>query len=921
MSLKKVKSAPKMYISDRQKINQVVKEVMTKISDIVGSTLGPSGRVCLIESEQDGIPNKNTKDGVTVFKALGANDAFEQLIIEQTRDAATRTASEAGDGPVLKSSLVITPKGPVRIDSLLVGDQICGTDGTVQTVLGTFDKGVLEEYRVEFSGGNSVICSSNHLWTVTTANGTRKTLPLSEIMKDYVVHKKDGDCHKYFVQTSVAHFDGNDQDLPIDPYLLGTLLGDGSLRDSGSIELSLGFAKEHIISKLTLPEGMFLKTQRVENKNYLRVKIQGKTPEGKTIRQLVESVGLKNIGSHDKFIPQQYLIASEKTRRQLLQGIIDTDGYVSPKREHVEISTVSPQLAKDLAFLLRSLGYQITTKVKNRVGGGGYSESEVHIVRTRKGFKYGNAIVNIEKTGKSSEMMCIKVSNPDHLYLMDDFVVTHNTTTATILASELTKNLLNYCDHDPKFSPQRIVRIIQATLKKHLLPLVQEQAIQIGAENKDLLRLVAKISANGDDDIASAVIEAFDSVGYGASSHVTIQELSGPGGYKVDLIDGYPIPMGYEESIGRFHTVFINDQSNLRTVLENPRFLLFDGTVNDLIKFKKVILDFAARFEAEGSDCQNLVFVSHGFSEAVLNELAVNFSTEGTINVFPLVTPMNSVVNSRLNFLLDLSAFTGARVFGLKDPVTEATVDDLGEGMERFESYRFRSTVVGNSIPENIEERAAVLKKQLEAPESEYAKRDLEERLGKLTNGIAMIKIYAGSAGELKERHDRVEDAVMAVRAAITNGALPGGGRTLINLAVKLASLTDVSEQERVVWDNILIPSLMSPVYRLFDNAGYNEEEKQNILQKLFADPNLVYDVENQKMGKAEELGLFDATKAVEEALKNSVSIASVMGVMGGIICFPRDGELERQEAKAEAHFRRNLKHAKNLRNPANERA
>lgn len=921
MSLKKVKSAPKMYISDRQKINQVVKEVMTKISDIVGSTLGPSGRVCLIESEQDGIPNKNTKDGVTVFKALGANDAFEQLIIEQTRDAATRTASEAGDGPQPLWAKVLTPNGFIEMRDVKEGMVICGTNGTLQTVVGVFPKGEKEIYNVSFSEGQVVECCEDHLWTVTTNYGETKTLTTKQMMADFKQEQADGSVkYRYFTPKAEIEFSTRPDDLPVDPYLVGLLLGDGSLRDSGSIELSLGLKKEHVLDKIKLPSGMHLNKMEA-HRNSIRVKIQGKTQDGTTIRDLISVVGLKNVDSYSKFIPQSYLTSSKASRLALFQGLLDTDGHIN-SRGLFEFSTVSEQLAKDFVFLARSLGKSLhITTLERKDGDGSYSRSPIHRITELKGYRYGDKIVDIKPSGKFTEMQCIKVSNPDHLYVTDNFVVTHNTTTATILASELTKNLLNYCDHDPKFSPQRIVRIIQATLKKHLLPLVQEQAIQIGAENKDLLRLVAKISANGDDDIASAVIEAFDSVGYGASSHVTIQELSGPGGYKVDLIDGYPIPMGYEESIGRFHTVFINDQSNLRTVLENPRFLLFDGTVNDLIKFKKVILDFAARFEAEGSDCQNLVFVSHGFSEAVLNELAVNFSTEGTINVFPLVTPMNSVVNSRLNFLLDLSAFTGARVFGLKDPVTEATVDDLGEGMERFESYRFRSTVVGNSIPENIEERAAVLKKQLEAPESEYAKRDLEERLGKLTNGIAMIKIYAGSAGELKERHDRVEDAVMAVRAAITNGALPGGGRTLINLAVKLASLTDVSEQERVVWDNILIPSLMSPVYRLFDNAGYNEEEKQNILQKLFADPNLVYDVENQKMGKAEELGLFDATKAVEEALKNSVSIASVMGVMGGIICFPRDGELERQEAKAEAHFRRNLKHAKNLRNPANERA
>lgn len=587
MAIKKVKSTAKEYISDRAQINSIVTSTMTRISDIVGSTLGPNGRISLIESDQDGIPDKPTKDGVTVFKSLGAHDAYEHMITEQVRSAATRTASEAGDG----------------------------------------------------------------------------------------------------------------------------------------------------------------------------------------------------------------------------------------------------------------------------------------------------------------------------------------TTTATILACSLTTSLLKFCDENPKLSPQRVVRIIQKTLKEKLLPAVAKSTIKIGNENKDILNKVAKISANGDDDISNAVIEAFDIVGYGASSHVTIQELSGPGGYKVEALDGYPIPIGYEESIGKFHSQFINDAANIRCVLEKPVFILFDGMVNDLVNFGPIIETIGKAFEA-GSDVKNIVIISHGFSEMVLNDLAANFATQGTLKVFPLVTPMNAVVNSRQNFLVDMSAFTGAKVFGMKDPVSKAEPEDLGFGMERFESYRFRSTLVGESAEENIAERAAVLRKQLENPESAYAQRDLEERLGKLTSGIAIIKIYAGSSGELKERHDRVEDAVCAVRAAITHGALPGGCRMLVDLAVLLQSVP-ATEEERVVWDEVLAPTLLQPITKLLDNAGFVEEQIGEMITKLIQSPNSVYDVENHSYGSAVEMGLFDATKAVEEALKNAVSIASVMGVLGGMVVHPRDNQLENQEAKAEAHFKRHIDRVRSQRSSA----
>jgi chaperonin GroEL len=592
MSVRKVKSSPKIFISDSKKIREIVVDTMAKISDIVGATLGPSGRVCLIESDFDGIPNKNTKDGVTVFNSLGHFNPYIQLIIEQTRDAATRTASEAGDG----------------------------------------------------------------------------------------------------------------------------------------------------------------------------------------------------------------------------------------------------------------------------------------------------------------------------------------TTTATVLASAMTKNLLDFCDRDKKFSPQRVARIMNRLLNRVLLPHIQNASIKIDVNNQHLLKKVAQISANGDEEMASAVISAFELTGMSSNSHVTIQELSGPGTYGVKLVEGFPVPIGYEESIGKFHPVFINDQSNLRCVVDKPLFLLFDGQVNDLIMFQDILAKIGQEYADGNADFKNLVIVAHGFGESVLTNLSFNFPNPNTMNIIPFVTPMNQVVNSKLNFLNDLAAFTGAKVFGMTVPLRDATPESFGKNMERFEMYRFKSTVVGVPDLMDIEVRVGVLNQQAKDPESAAASYDLKERIGKLTSGIARLEIYAGSSGELKEKHDRCEDAVCAVRAAINHGALPGGCRVLTDLAAKMYSLDSTDEQERKVAKEVLAESLMKPLEKLLDNAGYNKEESSVIVSNLFKDKNIVYDVEQQIFGTAEELGVFDATKAVEEAVKNAMSIASVMGVMGGLVCHPRDSMLEREEAGKEMAYREAVENPHAQRNEANER-
>lgn len=496
------------------------------------------------------------------------------------------------------------------------------------------------------------------------------------------------------------------------------------------------------------------------------------------------------------------------------------------------------------------------------------------------------------------------------------------TTATTIMSATMVKNIFKFCKNNPKESPQRATRVVNKIVKDKLIPIVKASAIEIDLENQDLLEKVAKVSANGDDEMAKSVMKAFDLVGFGESSHVTIQELSGPGGYEVELIEGLPIAIGYEESIGKFHTAFINDKANQRCKLDKPLFLLFDGVVNDLVAFLPLIESLGEKFVTEGnSDFSNLVLVAHGFSENVLTNLAFNFSNPTTLNVVPMATPMTNIKNSRLEFLYDLSAFTGAKIFDMNNQVSKATLENLGSDMDIFEFYRFRATVVGEPNELNIEERADELEQQLKNPASMAEKLDLEERLGKLTNGIAKLKIYGASNGELKERHDRCEDAVCAVRSAIKHGALPGGCRILCNLAMYLDSEFDEGHRDYNLVQTVVIPSLMEPLRKLLDNAGYTGDEITKIITDYFVNQESVYDIENMNFGDPYELGIFDAAQAVIQALENSSSIASVMGNLGGIVASPRDGQLERQAWKEEQDFRRATNHAEEFVNEANERS
>jgi chaperonin GroEL len=488
------------------------------------------------------------------------------------------------------------------------------------------------------------------------------------------------------------------------------------------------------------------------------------------------------------------------------------------------------------------------------------------------------------------------------------------TTTATVIATALIKNLFAFCGENRKYSPQKVTRAIQKIMDERLIPQIRKNSIVITDKNKSLLKKVATISANGDTEMADAVIKAFDEIGYGASSHVTIQELSGPSGYKVELIEGFPISKGYEESIGKFHAAFINDQAHQRCTLDKPLFILFDGKITDVIQISDTLRKIGEEWVSGNSEYGNVVIVAHKFGDQVLTELSMNFVNPSTINVVPLSTPMLPIANSELEFLKDLSAFTGAKIFDMSNPIVESLPDDFGKDMEKIEISRFRTTIVGDPESLNIEARASELEIQAEQSESRIEKSIIEERLGKLTSGIAKLKIYGSSNGELKEKADRAEDAVCSVRAAISHGCVPGGCRLLIDLAIGLFEDTEPLVQA------IIIPSLFAPFYRLLDNAGYSGEEMQTILEKMISDPTKTYDVENAKFGDAKKLGILDATLAVEQALKNAVSISSVMGTLGGIIAYPRDSKLEREYAKDEMNMKQTLDNARVLSNEANER-
>jgi chaperonin GroEL len=461
------------------------------------------------------------------------------------------------------------------------------------------------------------------------------------------------------------------------------------------------------------------------------------------------------------------------------------------------------------------------------------------------------------------------------------------TTTATVLAYSIMKKTAEICAENPTISPQKISRDINQYFKDVIEPTILGMSKSVGIEDRETLTNIAKLSANGDDLLAQKVIECFDLVG--DAGNVTIVEESGPSSYEVERIDGYPVSTGYEDSCGRYYPSFINEQGTASVKLDKPLFILNYGKINDIHSL------FPIFTLLNDSDISNVVVVATGFSDQVLGHLAINFS-QGSLKVYPLVVPMSPSPTGQLDFIEDLAAITGGKVLSnLGKTLANATEKDLGflpNGS--FEATRYRSNIIGIRDEILVIERVEVLQKRLATAGSRLDATILQERIGKVSGGIAKLRVVGPSTGDVKERRDRADDAVCAVRGALKHGYLSGGGKTLVRLA------TSLEFPSKHVCD-VLAPAFIEPVRRMLTNAGLDNEAAKEVCFKLSQDDDTVFDALKMEYVKALDGGILDSTPAVLEAIRNSINIATILGTLGGAVIFPRDKEFERREAK-EAH-------------------
>jgi len=453
------------------------------------------------------------------------------------------------------------------------------------------------------------------------------------------------------------------------------------------------------------------------------------------------------------------------------------------------------------------------------------------------------------------------------------------TTTAIVLANAITKYGQRFVNANTKYNPQRITNELEEVYEDVIVPYIKSQAKPVDDDEK--LRSVATISANGDKKIANIVVDAV--LAAGDDGHIILEEAQGDE-MRVETIDGYVVTSGLKE-LGQLGPMFINDRTNQQVKMDNGFVILYNGSINDL-KVPAFIQEAIEGTELYGSP---LMIIAHDFADNVMDKLAQN--VKGGITICPVKTPRSGLPNGKTIFLEDMAAYTGGTVF---DPSNIENIDEDDFGSFEFAKCNtYETFIMANSDSDLLENRIVELKAIEEACFSDMDKMHVRANIAKLTGGISTIFVGGVSDLKVRERKARVEDAVEAVRSAIAEGTIPGG--CLIQL--ELAKVIDSHKDKKPAWD-IMIEALQDPFKLLLTNCGEDHNEIVKGLKK-----GQVFDANQHIFVDPYEAGIIEPAKVARVAIGNALSVASLLITCGGIVCVPRDSQLENQLAMSKQAF------------------
>lgn len=427
------------------------------------------------------------------------------------------------------------------------------------------------------------------------------------------------------------------------------------------------------------------------------------------------------------------------------------------------------------------------------------------------------------------------------------------TTTATVLAQAIiTAGLKNVAaganPMDLKRGIDKAVTAVIANLKK--------QSKAVGDDNKKIEQ-VATISANSDHEIGKLIAQAMEKVK--KEGVITVEEAKGTE-TTVEVVEGMQFDRGY------ISPYFVTNADKMEAVLENPYILLYDKKVSNM----KELLPVLEKVVQTGKP---LLIIAEDVDGEALATLVVN-KIRGSLKIAAVKSP--GFGDRRKAMMEDIAILTGGTVISeeLGFKLEDADLSKLGKA-EKISIDKDNTTVVGGTGKKaDITARVNQIKAQIETTTSDYDKEKLQERLAKLAGGVAVLYVGAATEVEMKEKKDRVDDALHATRAAVEEGIVPGGGVAYIRAIKALESLTGINEDENT-GIAIIRRALEEPLRQIVANAG---GEGSIVIQKVReGKDDFGYNARTEVYEKMLAAGVIDPTKVTRVALENAASIAGML--------------------------------------------
>ena len=427
------------------------------------------------------------------------------------------------------------------------------------------------------------------------------------------------------------------------------------------------------------------------------------------------------------------------------------------------------------------------------------------------------------------------------------------TTTATVLAQAIVREgtkavAAGMNPMDLKRGVDKAVSVVVASLSNLSRPCTGDNEIaQVGS-----------ISANSDTAVGEIIANAMGKVG--KEGVITVEEGNSLEN-ELEVVEGMQFDRGY------LSPYFVNNQDSMTADLENPYILLHDKKISNIRELLPLL-------EAVAKSSRSLLVIAEDVEGEALATLVVN-TIRGIVKVAAVKAP--GFGDRRKAMLQDIGILTGGTVISEEVGLSleKATLEDMGTAKRVTLSKENTTIIDGAGNTADIKARVDQIRQQVEETSSDYDKEKLQERMAKLSGGVAVIKVGAATEVEMKEKKARVEDALHATRAAVEEGIVPGGGVALLRAATALESLEgENNDQQRGI--EILAHSLQEPLRQIVSNAG-DLEPSVVVAEVMRSEGNHGYNAATGQYGDMLEMGILDPAKVTRSALQNAASVASLM--------------------------------------------